>query len=295
MRNRLTPFQGPRLVLLLVVMFLTFGVLISRLVEWQLFRFKEFEAGANENAVQAVPLTAPGGVIYDRNGVGLAFNSPAFIVSVVPAGLPDDPDQALAVLNRLSALIDVPATRASADASGKKTIRTLEEMVAEGEGIALYRTAVVKTDIPQAIAQQILEDNQDVPGVRVDRLVAVRQYPTGPTTAQIVGYLGPIGAKEAQKLRDQGYNPAFERVGYSGVEAFLDDQLSGRRGLLTQVVDVAGLPVRTIKRDEPVAGQNVKLTIDADLQKFAEQALLAKINNINLSAGATKNHTPVVN
>src|SRR5258708_22758004 len=245
MRNRLTPFQGPRLVLLLVVMFLTFGVLISRLVEWQLFRFKEFEAGANENAVQAVPLTAPGGVIYDRNGVGLAFNSPAFIVSVVPAGLPDDPDQALAVLNRLSALIDVPATRASADASGKKTIRTLEEMVAEGEGIAPYRPVVVKTDIPQAIAQQILEDNQDMPGLRCDQPVAVPQYPTGPTTAQIVGYLGPIGAKEAQKLRDQGYNPAFERVGYSGVEAYLDDELSGPPGLLTQALDVPPLPPPT--------------------------------------------------
>src|SRR5262249_31393264 len=99
MHNRLMPFQGPRLALLLIVMFLTFGVLVSRLVEWQVFRYKEFEAGANENAIQAVPLPAARGVIYDRNGVGLAFNSPAFIVSVVPAGLPDDPDDALKVLN----------------------------------------------------------------------------------------------------------------------------------------------------------------------------------------------------
>lgn len=40
-------------------------------------------------------------------------------------------------------------------------------------------------------------------------VVSVRQYPSGSLTSQIVGYLGPIGAEEAQKLREQGYNPAF--------------------------------------------------------------------------------------
>src|SRR5258708_5527619 len=175
-----------------------FSVVFTRLLEWQFSHHSEFEAGAEENAVESVPLPAPRGVVYDRYGVGLALNAPAFKVAVVPALLPDEEDQALHVLNRLSALIDVPATRASADAAGKKGIRSL------------------------------------------------------------------------------------------------DDALAGKRGLLTQVVDVAGLPVRTLKRDEPVAGRNVKLTIDAELQKFAEQALTAKINNLNAAAGATVTNSGVV-
>src|SRR5258707_6468991 len=239
MRNRLTPFQGPRLVFLTVVMISAFLVLVLRLFEWQAVEYKTFQAGADENAIQSVPLPAPRGVIYDRYGVPLALNAPAFNVSIVPASLPDDNDQALAILNRLSALIDVPATRASADAAGKKNIRSLQEMVVEGQGIAPYRPVIVKTDVPQDVAQEILEDSQSLPGVQVGQPVSVRQYPTGATTAQLVGYLWPIGAKDAEALRQQGYNPAFERLGYTGVEASLDDEVSGKRGLLTQVVDVA--------------------------------------------------------
>src|SRR6266851_5813923 len=116
MRNRLLPFQGPRLIFFLVVMICTLVVLVLRLYDWQFNRYKEFEAAAQGNAVQSVPLPAPRGTIQDRYGVQLALNAPAFNVAVVPASLPDAQAQELAVLSRLSALIDVPATRASADA-----------------------------------------------------------------------------------------------------------------------------------------------------------------------------------
>ncbi len=293
MRRQLEPFQGPRLIFFAVVMLASFVVLVTRLYEWQFTRYTEFEAGAKENAYQTVPVPAPRGVIYDRFGVELALNSPAYNVAIVPAGLPDDENASLAVLNRLSALIDVPATRAAADAAGKKTIRSLEELVKEGEGIAPYRPVVVKTDVGQATFQTILEDSQNLPGVQV-QWGSVRQYPTGPLTAQVIGYLGPIGADEAEKLREQGYNPAFERVGYAGVEAYLDDDLSGKRGLQTQVVDVAGLPVRIIKRDEPVAGKSVKLSLDLELQKGAQLALTTRINMINAAQTRTVTQSGVV-
>jgi penicillin-binding protein 2 len=280
MNNKLLPFQGPRLVFFKVIVIACFMVLIMRLYEWQFTRYDEFQAGAQENAIQSLPLQAPRGVIYDRYGVGLALNTPAFNVTVIPANLPDDQEQALAVLNRLSALIDVPATRAAADAAGKRNVRSLEEMVKEGEGIAPYRPVIVTTDITQIIAQEILEDKRNLPGVGIE-YGPVRQYPSGATTSQIVGYLGPIGAAEAEKLRETGYNPAFDRVGFAGVEAYMDEELSGKRGLLTQEVDVAGLPVRTISRVEPVAGKNVRLSIDLQLQKGTELALTNRISIIN--------------
>jgi penicillin-binding protein 2 len=291
--NRLMPFQGPRLVFFTAVMLASFVVLVTRLYEWQVTRYPELQAGAQENAYQTVPVPAPRGVIYDRFGVELALNSPAYNVTIVPASLPDDENQALAVLNRLSALIDVPATRAAADAAGKKGERSLQEMVKEGEGIAPYRPVVVKTDVDQATFQTILEDAHDLPGVKVE-WGSVRQYPTGPLTSQIVGYLGPIGAEEAEKLREQGYNPAYERVGYAGVEAYLDEDLAGKRGLQTQIVDVAGLPVRILKRDEPVAGKSVKLSLDLDLQKGAQMALITGINYLNLSKTMTVSQSGVV-
>lgn len=293
MRNRLFPFQGPRLIFFAVAMIGAFAVLLGRLYEFQFISYSTFNAAANENSVQNVPLPSPRGVIYDRFGNLLAINAAAFNIEIVPAELTDNEPAALEVLNRLAALINVPATRAAADAAGKFNIRSLQEQVAEGQGIAPYRPVVVATDVKPEIAQVILENNRELPGIKV-RPVSVRQYPTGSYTSQIIGYLGPIGAAEAQALREQGYNPSFERVGYAGIEAYLEDQLAGQRGLVTQVVDVAGLPIREISRREPSAGQNFKLTIDLDLQREATDILQAQINGINAEAQAEVTRSGVV-
>ncbi len=293
MRDQLLPFQGPRLFIFASVMVVVFLILIARLYQFQFIEYESFNAAALENAVQSVPLPAPRGVIYDRYGKPLALNAPAFNVSITPANLPDDPNDVLRILNRLAALIDVPATRAAADAAGKRFVRSLQDLVSEGQGIAPYRPVVVKSDVDQRIAQIILEDIKNLPGVQVEA-VSVRQYPSGGTTAQIIGYLGPIGEEEANTLREQGYNPAFERVGYAGVEAYLEDDLAGRRGLLTQTVDVAGQPVNIIRRDEPEAGKNIRLTIDLALQKYAEQQLQDRINIINAEAQQLKTISGVV-
>lgn len=283
MRDRLLPFQGPRLIFFQVVMLCVFAVLIMRLYELQIRQYGEFVTAANGNSVQSVPLPAPRGSISDRYNNPMALNAPAFNVSVTPAELPDDDEQTLQVLNRLAALIDVPSTRAAADAAGKRNIRSLQEQIVEGQGIAPYRPVVVATDVKSEIAMRILEDKTNLPGVKITT-VSVRQYPSGSVTAQIIGYLGPIGDAEAKKLREQGYNPSFERVGYAGIEAYLDDDLAGKRGLLTQTVDVAGLPVSVIRRDEPQAGKSVRLTLDLALQIGMEQALRDQINTINAEA-----------
>jgi len=280
--GRLLPFQGSRLILTRVIMLCTLLVLVLRLYQYQFIDHQKFSDAADENAISKVPLAAPRGVIYDRYGVPLALNAAAWLVTITPAGLPDDQATALNVLNRLSALIEVPPTRAAADAAGLKDVRSLQEMVVEGAGIAPYRAVIVKANIPQPIAQQILEDKSQLPGIDV-QWGAVREYPNGMVTAQIIGYLGPIGQKEANSLRDQGYNPSFERTGYAGIEAALNVQLSGTRGSLVQKVDVAGRPVQggLLKEDPAIAGENVRLTIDLALQEAAQNALIDQINRIN--------------
>jgi penicillin-binding protein 2 len=293
MRNTLLPFQGPRLFLFGLVIVVAFALLTARLYYLQVIDYQSYVAFANENSVQSVPLPAPRGVIYDRFNQPLALNAPAFNVSIIPASLPEEQEVYLKILNRLSALIDVPPTRSAALASGRRNERSLEELMLEGQSIAPYRPVTVASDVDQRIAQIILEDIQNLPGISVAP-VSVRQYPTGDLTAQIIGYLGPIGAEEAELLREAGYNPAFERVGYAGIEAYLETDLAGKRGLLTQTVDVAGLPINIIRRDEPRAGRNIRLTLDTALQLVAEQQLKDRINIINAEAQALKTISGVV-
>ncbi len=163
MNRRLLPFQGWRLTMFQAVIFFTFVVLVARLYYLQFVEGEMYALQAEENRLQLVPIAAPRGVIYDRNGVALALNVPAFNVTIVPADLPDSTEETLQVYNRLSALLDVPATRAAADAAGRFNERSLDDLVREGEGIAPYRAVVVARDIPRDVAMRILEERQYLP------------------------------------------------------------------------------------------------------------------------------------
>ncbi len=279
-RRALMPFQGWRILFFRSVAIFLFVVLVVRTWQLQFVQGAELRADADENRFQTLPIPAPRGQIYDRNGVPLALNDPAFIVTITPAELPENFEDALVVYNRLSALVDVPATRAIADAAGRTNERSIDELVREGEGIAPFQAVPIASDIDEEVAFIILEERQSLPGVDIEYR-SVRSYPTGLTTAQLIGYLGPIPENRAQELRQQGYNPAYDRIGYAGIESYLEDELAGQNGSVTYEVDVAGEPLRTVERIPPVPGVSVELTIDADLQAAAQQALVNRINALN--------------
>lgn len=293
MNRRIMPFQGWRLTLFSAIIFFSLVILVVRLYDIQFNQAEEWILKAEENRLQLLPIAAPRGVVFDREGEQLALNVPAFNVTIVPAGLPVDDNATLEIYNRLSALVDVPATRASADAAGRIFERSLEELVDEGAGIEPYRPVIVAQDIPRNTAMRILEERLELPGVDIE-IAAVREYPTGELTSQIVGYLGPIPAEEARELQEAGYNPAFDRIGYAGIERFLEDELAGRRGSRLREVDVAGLPLRVVQQEDPIAGRNVRLTLDVELQAAAQEALTRRINIVNSEAGRVITQSGVV-
>jgi penicillin-binding protein 2 len=105
-------------------------------------------------------------------------------------------------------------------------------------------------------------------------------------TSQIVGYMGRIPAERELELIEQGYDPAYDRVGYAGLEAYLETQLAGQRGRIVSEVDVAGREIGDPVVDiAPVPGLSVRLTIDTQLQEAAETALRNRISLINAEAG----------
>lgn len=287
MKTRLNPFQGWRLTLFQAVVVAVFVIFSIRMYELQVVEFESFNADANENRLNELPIPASRGAIRDRNDVRLAFNVPAYNVTIIPAELPASEDEELAIFNRLSALVDVPPTREIANRSGQQFVRSIEELVAEGEGIAPFRPVIIAQDIPRTVMLQILEERIYMPGVDIET-VGVREYPTGATTSHIVGYMGPIPEDQATELREQGYNPAFDRIGYEGVERYLEDTLAGQRGSILREVDVAGEEIQVLNRTPPVPGASVRLTIDSELQAIAEASLLKWIQFRNENPGGWK-------
>jgi penicillin-binding protein 2 len=293
MQRWLLPFQGWRLTFFQGIMFAVFLLFSFRMYQLQIAQYNEYQVAADDNRFDELPIAAPRGVVFDRYNRPLAINVPAFNVTIVPAALPTSLEETAAIYNRLSALIDVPPTAAVAAASGRN-VRSIEEQVDEGNRLAPFRPVVVAQDIEQHAAMQILEERITMPGVNVE-VASVRDYPSGASTAHIVGYMGPISEENAQALIELGYNPAYDRVGYAGIEFFLENIIGGQRGAELREVDIAGELVsepRIIQ--QPVAGQNVRLTIDIDLQNAAETALRNRLTLINTQAGRVVTQQGVV-
>ena len=280
--NRLAPFQTWRLTFFQAVVFAVFLVFGIRMYELQIVSSDYYESQADENRLSRLPISSRRGAIFDRYDNRLAFNVPAFNVTIIPAELPGDETGELEIFNRLSALVGIPPTREIAD-QARQFVRSIEELVAEGEGIAPFQPVIAALDVPQRVAMQILEERIYMPGVDIET-VAVREYPTGELTTHIVGYMGPIPAEEDEALREQGYNPAFDRIGYEGIERFLESRLAGERGFILREVDVAGEQINIIDQVDPLPGQNVRLTIDTELQAAAQQALIDQLNQLNMEA-----------
>ncbi len=281
---RLTFFQG-----VVVAVFLIFSL---QMYQFQVLRGDEFALLADDNRLNRLPIAAPRGVIFDRYDNALAVNVPAYNVTIVPAALPADPQEELEIFNRLSALTEVPPTAAIRIASNSDQ-RSIEELVADGEGVQPYAPVVVAQDIPVEVAQQILEDRVFMSGVDVS-VAAVRDYPTGDLTTHIIGYMGPVSEEEAEELRDLGFDPRFERTGYDGIEFFLGNYLEGERGSILREVDVAGREVQVLEQIEPIPGENLRLTVDVDLQAAAAQAMEDQIALLNTSEGRIVSQQGVV-
>jgi penicillin-binding protein 2 len=300
--SRPVRFETWRLASIYIIAALVFTGLLFRLINLQVFEGSAWTTSAVNNYTHNVSMPASRGIIYDRNGYILARNLASYNIVITPASLPDDDSDIQNIYRELSALIDVPV-------GGPVTDKSLAEaklfaacvpgpgigqLVALQDTLAPYSPIKVKCNVPEETARVVEEKSIDWPGVTVE-VEPIRDYPTGSLTASLVGFLGPIPASLEEELKARGFIPNRDKIGYSGVEASLQDVLAGRNGLRVVQIDVAGQELRNL--EPPISalpGNNVYLTIDTRLQKAAEASLIQEINFWNTYFGKIRISSGVV-
>ena len=270
-----------RVALLGLIILMIFGVFTRRLWRFQFVQGQTYRREAEEQSTKPITVPASRGVIYDRTGEQLVRNVPSFSVSVVPANLPDDEDEAEAVLIRLAVLLDMPYTTADDEAEneedGDDEDPGIKEMIEGIPYLAPYRPIVIKRNVDREEALLVAQEAGHLPGVTVE-VDSVRDYPHGPLVSQVLGYLLPIPEETEEAYREEGYDPATDRVGTAGIEATYEDVLRGEKGEQIVEEDVLGRVRRVVEeRAAPVPGENVHLTLDLGLQEAAEEALRASM------------------
>jgi penicillin-binding protein 2 len=277
--------QRPRVFYLLII--LIFGYYTIRLFNLQIVHGTEYLAKADDNRTETISMPAQRGVIYDRNGYVLARNVPSYNITITPASLPGDEGTTQEIYRQLSALIDIPVSNGEINEESVKLFKPCEtdlgitQVVYIADTNAPYDPISIKCDVDETTALTVMEKAKDWPGVSV-QVNAVREYPTGWLTSEIIGFLGPIPASLEEEYTAQGYIPGRDKVGYAGVEYSLQDILGGKNGEREVEVDVAGQVLRDLESPiEPVPGNSVELTIDTRLQMAAKTALIEEITYWN--------------
>lgn len=298
--QRNTQLESWRFLVLYILIGLVFGFFLLRLFDIQILQGEDFVAQADDNRTQVISDPSIRGTIYDRNGYVLAQNVPSYNVVVIPGYLPDDEGDVQRIFRELSELIDMPVTLGDTD---EETVRYFtpcynELGISEVVYIATtnwpYQSTELMCDVSKEIAMTVMENADDWPGIEIE-VEAVRQYPTGELTAEIIGFLGPIPAILEDYYVEQGFVLNRDKVGYAGVEQSLNEILSGKNGTRTVEVNVSGEIIRNIEEPiDPIPGNDVYLTIDTRLQSVAREALISEIEYWNNYSGKVVANSGVV-
>lgn len=268
-----------RIAVLRVLVVTILLTLLGRLGYLQVAHGDSYAQAASNNRVREITTPAARGQILDNRGKPLVSNRTDLVVSVTRSLVRSEPEQGAAVLARLSKVVGIPADQIALliTPCGEKIEKGVVARAPNCWNGSPLRPVPIKSyrsDDPAQVrpALAIWEHSEDFPGITAT-YAAVREYPQGALAAHVLGYLGPLSQEEAEKEKYRG-RPSGSVIGRSGVEAVYDDQLRGVDGVQRLQVDLSSAVTKDLGVESPIAGDNLILSLDVDIQRAAEKALV---------------------
>jgi penicillin-binding protein 2 len=241
-----------------VAVVVLFMLLVLRLWALQVLNTRTFAAQAASNHEKQVVVRAPRGEILDRKGRVLVRNRVAYELDLDPGAVRDTARRHQLLL-RVAKMLELPP-------------RPLWERVDRQLRQDPVAPVTLATDIDVKLKWYLQENPSIFHGLSVAQ-VPLRFYPYRTLGAHIYGQLSEIGPKQLLDPRFHDYHRG-DVIGQSGVERRYDAFLRGTDGVDAVTVDAFGQPTGAVRHVKaPVPGRNVRLTIDLDTQRAAEQAL----------------------
>ncbi len=243
-----------RLIILGGVVILIFSLLASRLWYLQITKGQKYTEFSQGNRIRLVPEPALRGIIYDRNGVILAENRPAYQLQLVREDTPD----LESTLEKVSQALNLPFAE-------------LNDKIKANHDLAQFKPIVLVDDLEYEKAMYLETFQDDFPGVTI--VVQPRRfYPYNNLAAHLIGYVGIV--QEDWKELPEEKRSSSQIVGHSGIELLENDYMIGLDGGRQAEVDHMGREIQVLgKPVASVPGENISLNLDIRLQKVATEAM----------------------
>lgn len=248
---------GNRRVMYAVIVLVFFFIFV-RLCQLQMIYSKEYGKKSEENSIRTIPKEPIRGTMYDRNGVLVVDNRPAFSVTVMPF---EFDKRTLPYLSRLLSLEP----------------DFINDRLKKGEAYSRFVPVKIKRDIDFRVLSALEENREWLPGIDC-QVESKRFYTTPALASHILGYTKEISEAQLKALGEE-YAPG-DVAGSAGLEAEYESTLRGRKGAELSLVNVRGQAIGRFengRNDVPsLEGNDLILTMDFGLQAFAESLMTGR-------------------
>ncbi|HVZ28022.1 MAG TPA: penicillin-binding protein 2 [Rhizomicrobium sp.] len=240
-------------------MALVFAILGGRLYQLQIKDGAEYKEEAEDNRVSQRLIAPPRGRILDRFGVELANNRRNYRVLLVAEQASEGVETALDTISKVIQISDAQKKRiAQTIAENKKFVP-----VPVAENLSWEQFSRINMHLPY------------LPGVQPD-VGETRDYPFGDAMVHVLGYVASVSPEDMKGDEDPLLSQPGFRIGKRGIEKTFDRDVRGEAGASRVEVNAYGRVIRELGHEDGVAGKDVWLTIDAELQKYTTQCLAAE-------------------
>lgn len=223
---------------------------------------------AQDQILREMDTNGPRGSIFDRKGRALATSEPAFAAVLLKQN-PQYVEQILPKLSLLLAAGDQQKARNIADEVRRK-VREHQQDLRQFEPILIDRK------LSRSVVSTFLERRSEFDGV-ILVTESARNYPNGKLAGSLLGYVGAISAEQLTAKGFENYH-GDQVVGKDGLELFYEHELQGRSGTRSVKVNLYGQPVSEPEEKPALPGDSLHLTLDLDLQRVAEEALIKQMD-----------------
>jgi penicillin-binding protein 2 len=245
-----------RLVVIGVIVLALFAGLLTRLWFLQVNGGEKLAVAAQENRNHFVQVPAIRGTIYDATGkTVLAETVPVTTLTVDRQKL--TPAERAKLQVNLGKLLQI-------DAAG------VDKLI-DNTQYASYLAVPVAKNVSLDTALYVTEHRDEFPQISMTR-TAERRYPAGFQAADLLGYVGQVNGEELKSHQGDGYTQS-DSIGKTGIEQMFESELRGKPGKDRVELDNQGRAVNVVQEKAPVAGHDIRLTVDLGAQHIAEESL----------------------
>ncbi len=246
-------FFNKRIYLLCLLTVLALFIIGGRLFYLQVIKGFSFSELSKNNRIRKIRLVPPRGFIFDRQGRLLVDNRPSYDAVAEIEDIKLTPD----FYKIVAPILDISEEKL------KKQVRSLLH--------SPYVPVVLRKDMDMAMLTRVEEIQNLVPALKV-QISPVREYLIKGAASHVLGYVGKINEKEWERLDPLLYDKE-DWIGKSGIEDLVNDSLHGIPGGMQVEVDFKGFLNKVLSQKDPVAGHDIYLTIDQDLQGIVRGTL----------------------